>query len=202
MVNDAAIITVRNSSTRLPEKPLMLINKKLRSIDIVIERAKKTCLPIILATSTNSKDDIFVEIAHQHNIKIFRGSLSNKIKRWHDCFKKFHLSSALLIDGDDLSYDYDIGIRALNQLKSEQIDIIIYTQKIVCGFFTYTISSSGIMKLYKLVPEDSIDTDVITRFIELAKLNQSFVHLKNHEHDKNFRLTLDYKEDLDFFRKL
>jgi len=202
MVTDAVIITVRNSSTRLPNKPLMLIKNKLCSIDIVIERAKKINLPIILATSTNSKDDVFVDTAHQHNIQIFRGALSNKIKRWYNCFNEFQLTNVLLIDGDDLSYDYNIGIRALNQLKSEQVDIIIHTPKIVCGFFTYAISYSGILKLYELATEDCIDTDVITRFIEMAKLNCSFIHLKNHECDKNVRLTLDYEEDLIFFRTL
>ena len=39
---DVAIITVRNSSSRLPNKAIMKIKNRLRSIDIVIERAKQT----------------------------------------------------------------------------------------------------------------------------------------------------------------
>ena len=38
ITEDAAIVTVRNSSSRLPNKAIMKIKNSLRSIDIVIER--------------------------------------------------------------------------------------------------------------------------------------------------------------------
>ncbi len=81
MVNiNATIITVRNSSSRLPNKPLLKIKNNLRSIDIVIERAKQIGFPVILATSTSANDDIFESISKEHKIDFFRGSLLNKIK--------------------------------------------------------------------------------------------------------------------------
>ena len=42
MIINAALIPIRNSSTRLPNKSLKKIKNDLRSIDIVIKRAKKT----------------------------------------------------------------------------------------------------------------------------------------------------------------
>ena len=66
----------------------MNIKENIRSIDIVIERAKLTGIPVILATSTDHSDDIFESIAIEHGVYFFRGSLINKIKRWYDCFKK------------------------------------------------------------------------------------------------------------------
>ena len=71
---DAAIVTVRNTSSRLPGKSIMNIKNNLRSIDIVIERAKQTGFPVILATSTSETDDIFESIAKQHEIGFFRGA--------------------------------------------------------------------------------------------------------------------------------
>ena len=50
------IIQARNNSSRLPNKAIMKIKGNLRSIDIVIERAKQTGLPVILATSTDNSD--------------------------------------------------------------------------------------------------------------------------------------------------
>lgn len=201
-IRDVAIVTVRNSSSRLPNKAIMKIKGTLRSIDIVVERAKKTGLPVIIATSTATTDDIFVDIARQHNVHIFRGSLVNKIKRWHDCFNEFGIENALIVDGDDLSHNYDIGSRAMSKLKSNQFDVIASPQDIVTGFFTYAMNHNAIVKLYNVAPSEEINTDVITRYIEKAGLNISELELKDYERKKNIRLTLDYEEDLAFFRKL
>ena len=120
-IKDAAIVTVRNSSSRLPNKAIMKIKDQLRSIDIVISRAKKTGFAVIIATSTDKTDDVFEEIAKEHNVQLFRGALLNKIKRWHDCFQKFKVENALILDGDDLERSYDIGKRDVYELKRKQL---------------------------------------------------------------------------------
>jgi len=61
-MKDVAIVTVRNSSTRLPNKAIMKIKGDIRSIDIVIQRAKQTGFPVIIATSIHESDDEFEEI--------------------------------------------------------------------------------------------------------------------------------------------
>ncbi len=202
MMKDAALVTVRNSSSRLANKAILQIKENTRSIDVVIERAKKTGLPVIITTSTDPTDDIFVEIAKQHNVHIFRGSLLNKIKRWYDCFNTFHIENVLIVDGDDLAQNYEIGSRALSQLKTSNFDIITCPENIVTGFFTYAMKKVAIFKLFSIVPNDSADTDVIARYIEKAKLSITYVTLEDYEKNKSIRLTLDYKEDLEFFRKL
>ena len=203
MNRDVAIVTVRNSSTRLPNKAVMEINENIRAIDIVVKRAKKTRLPVMIATSTDPGDDIFVDISKENNIDIFRGSLLNKIKRWNDCFKEFNIDNALLVDGDDLSYDYDIAQRAMKQLKSSKhLDLVKSPNETVCGFFTYAITKQGMNRLFSIASEDTQNTDVITKYIEFAELNSENVSLLSHEKNKDIRLTLDYEEDLDFFQKL
>ncbi|RZD48749.1 MAG: acylneuraminate cytidylyltransferase [Thaumarchaeota archaeon] len=202
MTIDVSIITVRNSSKRLPNKTIMKIFNDLRAIDILIKRVQKVGLPVIIATSTASDDDIFEEIAKNHNVKIFRGSLLNKIKRWYDCFKFFNIQNALLVDGDDLAYDYEIGKRAMSDLKKSNVEMILNPPNIICGFFTYALNQDGLSKLYNVAKSEELDTDVIHKFIQLAHLKTSFIKLKNNEYDKKIRLTLDYPEDLEFFRKL
>jgi len=202
MVNNVAIVTVRNSSKRLPKKPFMKIKKELKAIDIIIKRAKKTNMPVILTTSKHKEDDPFVEVAKKYQVSIFRGALLNKIKRWYDCFDEYNVDNALLVDGDDLAYDYNIGIRAISELERSHADIIMSPKDIACGFFTYALSKGGIAKLYKIANNESIDTDVIDKFIEKANLKISYVSLENHERNGNVRLTLDYPEDLEFFRRL
>ena len=72
MVNQAAIVTVRNSSKRLPDKPLKQIKRDIKAIDIIIERAKKTNFSVIIATSTSTEDNIFEEIAKNHKVKVVK----------------------------------------------------------------------------------------------------------------------------------
>ena len=202
IIKDAALVTVRNSSSRLPNKAIMKIKGNLRSIDIVIERAKKTNLPVIITTSTDHTDDIFVEIAKEHDVQIFRGSLLNKIKRWYDCFTQFKIDNALIVDGDDLAHNYEIGLRALSELKKSNFDIITCPENIVTGFFTYAMKNTAISELFKVASKEDINTDVIARYVEKAGLKVTFVTLRDYEQNKNIRLTLDYPEDLEFFRKL
>ena len=201
-MDNAAIVTVRNSSTRLPNKAIMRIKENLMAIDIVVKRAKKTGFPVIIATSTAKEDDIFEDVAKRNNVIIFRGSLLNKIKRWFDCFNEFKINNALLVDGDDLSYNYEIGIRAISELKEKSVDLITHPKDIVTGFFTYAISKEGIKKIYSNANLEETNTDVITRFIEKANLNSDIITLEEFEKNEKVRFTLDYEEDLEFFRKL
>jgi len=201
-IKDAAIVTVRNSSSRLPNKAIMKIKDQLRSIDIVISRAKKTGFAVIIATSTDKTDDVFEEIAKEHNVQLFRGALLNKIKRWYDCFQKFKVENALILDGDDLARSYDIGKRAVHELKRKQLEYIENPPDTVTGFFTCAFTKKAISKLYNIVPNENTDTDVITRFVEKANLKIDYVTLEDFERDTKIRLTLDYEEDLEFFRAL
>ena len=201
-MDNVAIVTVRNSSTRLPNKAIMSVKKDLRAIDIVLKRAKKTGFPVILATSVSKEDDVFEDIAKKNDVKIFRGALLNKIKRWFECFEKFEIQNALLVDGDDLSYNYDIGKRAILQLNASSVDLLTHPKDIVTGFFTYAINKEGINKLYSIAKSEEINTDVITKFIEKANLTSDLISLEDFEKNENVRFTLDYEEDLEFFRKL
>ncbi len=199
---DAAIVTVRNSSSRLPNKAIMKINEEIRSIDIILERTKKTGLPVFLATSISKDDDIFLDIAKEHDVTIFRGSLLNKIHRWYHCFTENSISNAILVDGDDLCCNFEIGFRAINEIHSKKVELIIHPIDIVTGFFTYAISKEGISKMYRFANDFELNTDVITRFIEKANLTKEYVSITKNERNEKIRLTLDYEEDLEFFRKL
>lgn len=201
-MKEASIITARISSSRLPNKTIMKVKDDFKSIDITIERAKQIGIPVILATSTHTSDDILVDVCKQHEIEIFRGSLSNKIKRCYDCFIKYEIDNALLIEGADICYDYEIAKRALSNLKSTDSDIIWCPDEIITGLFTLAMNRSAISELFQHVPSESIDTDVFTHLFEKIDSKISYIPLEENEKNKNIRLTIDYEEDLLFFKKI
>lgn len=198
----ATIITARSSSKRLNNKIMLDISKNQKCVDILIERSKLVGLPIILATSISKSDDKLVRyVKKKHKIIIFRGSLKNKVKRWYNCFLKHKLKSACFIDGDDLLFDYQLYKKNFIKAKTISMPYMLKNPKnIVTGAFTYIINFKFLEQIYKKSKKVK-DVDVIDRFyknvnkIENIKLEKMLVN-------KKIRLTLDYKDDYIFFKKL
>lgn len=198
-----ALVTARSTSTRLPNKCFQPIADDISVIQVIIRRAKKIGCPVILATTEDPSDDRLEEIASKENILCFRGAVKNKIKRWADCFAKYNISEGLLVDGDDPTFDYNVGARALSQLRERKSDMVTISPEMTPGFFTYGITRSGIDRLLTKANDSRIDTDVITEFIKMAGLTRSYVMpLPEETKGHNVRLTVDYPEDVEFYRAL
>jgi spore coat polysaccharide biosynthesis protein SpsF len=201
--NSYALVTARSTSTRLPNKCFQLIADRITIIQVVIRRAKKIGCPVILATTEDPSDDHLEEIALKEDVGCFRGSVKNKIRRWADCFHKYNIAEGLLVDGDDPTFDYNVGARALDQLRKDETDMVIISPEMTPGFFTYGITKNGIEKLLTKASNAEMDTDVITEFINLAGLTKSYVvTLPEETEGHNVRLTVDYPEDVEFYRAL
>jgi len=201
--NSYALVTARSTSTRLPNKCFQLITDDLSIIQVVIRRAKKIGCPVILATTEDPSDDRLEEISFKEDILCFRGAVKNKIRRWADCFCKYSITEGLLVDGDDPTFDYNVGARALDQLRKGETDMVVISPEMTPGFFTYGITKNGIEKLLTKVPYPETDTDVITEFVNSAGLTKSYVFAMPEETGgHNVRLTVDYPEDIKFYREL
>jgi spore coat polysaccharide biosynthesis protein SpsF len=198
------IISARMSSSRLPKKAIKKIFDKWTAIDIVIERAKKidNADIIVLATSNNLEDDILTEIAQKRGIEVFRGSLKDKIKRWLDCCKFYNIEVFVSFDADDLLGDYLLMKKSLDIIsKDNNIDFIKSPDGLVCGAFTYTIRRKTLEVICKMKKKD--DTEMVTPYLEWSRIFKGYV-LPVEERilfNNQVRLTLDYIEDLNFFRK-
>ena len=60
-------------------------------LENIFERCLNDGIIPILCTTDLKSDDILEKIAEENNIKIFRGSNKNKIKRWFECAKYFDI---------------------------------------------------------------------------------------------------------------
>ena len=201
-MNKYIIITARSNSSRLKNKILKKITKKYKSIDILIRRAQKTNFPICLATTTNKSDDKLVNyVKKNYKIDIFRGSEGNKVLRWVKCIEKFNIDYAALVDGDDLAFDYTIYKNFLTKVKNKQKSTVYkFPEKIITGSFTYIFDSKS-LKLINKKSGKIRKIDVIEFFLKYLK-NIKEIKISKTLLNKKIRLTLDYKEDLKFFRTL
>src|SRR3989338_8490426 len=140
-------ITVRTSSSRLPQKCLLPINGR-RVIEHVIDRAKliKRTAGVVVCTSTEPEDEILEIIAHEKGVLCFKGNLKDKLGRYRDAALKFGADYAVLFDGDDLFCDPGINELAIRQMITEPCDFLKPPDGLVPGAFDFIISAAGIKR--------------------------------------------------------
>ncbi len=198
-MNKAIFITVRNGSTRLPNKALKEI-QGIPTIEYVIRRMKysKNAERIILCTTENKQDDSLVEIALQNKIDFFRGSEEDKLERWRSAAEKFNIDFFCTADGDDLFCDPNLIDLAFEQYLRNNSDFI-ESKKVITGAFTYGIKVSALNKVCEI--KDSDQTEMMWVYFtetglficeELENIPQKFIR-------SDIRMTLDYQEDYNFF---
>lgn len=199
----AIFITVRSDSSRLSNKALMEILGRT-TIELVISRAKKAknVDEIVLCTTTRPIDDRIVEIAIKCGIKYFRGSLEDKLDRWLGAVNKFGIDFFVTMDGDDLFCDPGLIDLSINQIENTNCDFIRAPKGLICGAFTYCIKAKALEKVCNI--KDTSDTEMMWVYFEDTGLfNVCELDVKDTIFfNDNIRLTLDYQEDFEFFKKI
>lgn len=198
----ACVINVRTSSSRLPSKTLSLIRGK-RVIEHLIDRLGQVRLAdqIIVCTSIEPGDDILECIAMDRDVYCFRGSLDDVLSRWLGAAETFNVDRIVEVDGDDLFCDPELIDLAIRQMHESPSDLIKPPDGLVPGGFTGCLSVSALRRACEI--KDTIDThNWMPFFIDTGLFKVDDLRVT----DKIFfaqgiRLTLDYAEDLEFFRK-
>ena len=169
------LIAVRSDSKRLPGKHFKIINDKLRLsvLDYCIKRCKKSEIKnIILCTSSNENDNVFEQYAKKSNIKIFRGSKNNVLKRYIDCCEKYNISDIIRITGDCPLVDKNIINSLLNVYIHNNYD---YVSNITPPSFP-----------------DGLDVEIV----KLLSLKKSFAENKSDENKEH--VTLHIRESNEY----
>lgn len=193
-------ISVRNSSTRLPNKAILDLCGK-PTIQYLIENMmhSKCADKIILCTSEREEDNILCDIATRCGIDHFRGSLDDKLVRWRDVCKEYDVDFFVNVDGDDLFFDVDLADIVIDQYKNDPCDFIDGN-----GFYNdvYGIKTTALNKVCEI--KDSDSTEYIRLYFTETGIFQTRkvkdIPIKYIKGD--IRMTLDYPEDFEFFKKV
>jgi len=189
------LISVRTSSSRLPEKCLLSFGNNINVIQHIIRRCINYNIKPIVCTSFDSSDDILVKVARSEGAEYFRGSLNNKLKRWADCCAKFNLENFHTIDADDPFFDGDLMKQSIELLK-KGYDVVCPTKSSSAGGASvgYSLTREIVDKAVKMT-EDKTDTEMIWYYLDkipgIKKINLT----AKDEYKSKVRLTLDYEED-------
>jgi spore coat polysaccharide biosynthesis protein SpsF (cytidylyltransferase family) len=188
-------ITVRTSSTRLPAKCLLPFGDG-NVLEHVIRRARAFGIEPIVCTSFDKSDDVIQEIAIKANVKYFRGSLKNKLKRWLDCAEYFGVTAFHTIDADDPFFDGDEMRCSMSLLLEGLLDMVCpsLVSSDGAGSVGYSLTTD-IVKRGVADLLDDVDTEMMWFYLEKIPGLRSTVLPNNPFTPPNIRLTLDYEQD-------
>jgi len=159
----------------------------------------KSADKIILCTSDREEDDVLCNIASNCGIEYFRGSLNDKLVRWRDACKEYEVDFFVNVDGDDLFFDVDLADIVIDQYKNDPCDFIdghgLYND-------VYGIKTTALNEVCKI--KDSDSTEYIRLYFTETGIFQTrkIKDIPTKYIKGNIRMTLDYPEDFEFFKKV
>lgn len=195
------LITARMKSTRLPKKLTLKINGR-EIIRHMIDRLKESDVldEIIICTSTNPQDQVLVQIAQEENIRYFLGDEDDVILRLYEASKQFNLDYALNITADCPLVSIEYIDKIADAYQESNADFI-RTLDLPHGFFSYGLKIDAMKKVCQI--KKSKDTEVWGRyFTDTGLFKVVDIEIPQELQRKDYRLTLDYPEDFEFFKKI
>ena len=198
----AAIIACRLKSSRLPKKALLRIGD-LSSIELCIKNTLKinNIDNVILATSDNEQDAELSKYTYDNSVIFHQGDAEDVVTRYLDIINKENIDVFIRITGDMPYVSYEIANHLLTKHFETAADYTV-ANKFSVGTSMEIISSSALSRVKQFFPNAEYSEYMTWYFQnnpEYFKLN--FVDLPT-EWIRDFRLTLDYQEDLDVFNQI
>ena len=194
-------ITARLKSTRLKRKILLdLAGQSVLSH--VIERAKLVdgVDDVVVCTSTVAQDRPILGICHKHGCYYFNGSPGDVLNRLLSAATFFECDYLLLMTADNPLFSFEYAQRLVNEIRHDPEVDYLRIDGLPLGMDPYIIRR----KAFEVI--DAIKDDDETEFWpEYLKDQSIFKHKSieaDSEHIRDYRLTLDYQQDLELFEAI
>ena len=187
-----AFITVRTGSKRLPKKCLLPFGKG-NVLEHIISRTRHYNIEPIVCTTELPEDTVISDISSSLEVRCFRGSVHNKLKRWKDCCDAFDIEEFHTIDADDPFFDGKM-VRKSMKLLSKGYDLVYPTKTSSRGAASVGFSISKQAIIRATPRHDSVDTEMCWHYFDRDKYIKKIV-LPDKKDSILIRLTLDYLED-------
>ena len=155
------IIQARSGSTRLPNKILLPFYNGKSILDLMLEKLSSiNGTNILVATTTNMKDDAVVNIAKKYNIAYFRGSENDVLNRFISAAEQYNAQKIIRVCSDNPFLDIN-SIKKLIETINENpsADYISFningipSIKTHYGFWTEYVTLNTLKKIRDLTDE-------------------------------------------------
>ena len=201
-----AIVQARMGSTRLPGKVLKRINNKF-VLDYVIERLKFSdkINDVILATTTDKKDDVLERYAIKREVRYFRGSEKDVLSRYYHAAKKYRGEIIVRITSDcpliDPKIIDNIIIKHIDNKADYTSNVIkrTYPRGLDTEVFNFDVLEETYKNANEKYQQEHV-TSYMTEHPEKFKLQN--VEAKGKLKRPDIRITVDTKEDFELIERI
>lgn len=201
----AAIVEVRMKSTRLPNKHLLESNG-LPMISRLIRRIKSIKLIdlVILATTIDPSDDIFVKIASDEGALVFRGSEDDVMGRVLQSAIYYSVDVICEITGDCPLVDVNLTQEAVQTFLESEVD---YLNNAVTGLpdgLGCQVFSTKCLEISYASTNRALDFEHVTAHIirNLGMFSALYIEVPNKLKWPSLSLSLDERMDYHFLNEV
>lgn len=194
-------VTCRMKSSRLPQKALKKIGR-YHSVELCLLNCKKikNVNKVVLATSYQAADSILIN-KFKKKYNVFAGHPQDVIKRFCDASKKYKLDVIVRVTGDCPFVSEKIINRLINAHLSKKADMT-YAKKISVGTSGEVYTVNALKFVLKKIKKALYSEYMPFYFLNNKKFFKiNAIDLPKHL-IRNYRLTLDYEEDLKMFNAM
>jgi spore coat polysaccharide biosynthesis protein SpsF len=202
-VNTLAILQARMASTRLPGKVMLEING-IPSIKFQIDRIRNSKIDdLVIATSTDSSDDILVGYLNTINVEVRRGPQEDVAARFQQILEEYGPKNFLRLTADCPFVMPQLIDQMLGYFQLRDLDYLSNTAPPTFpdGLDIEIVKTSAFMRLTGL-PLTKHEREHVTLGFNTGNREFTRDNFGNHADLSYLRWTVDYPEDLQYLRKI
>jgi spore coat polysaccharide biosynthesis protein SpsF len=158
---------------------------------------------VVVCTTTDESDLPLVESVERYGCSVFRGSTDDIIKRFADAIEHFGFDGVIQVDGDDPLTDTLYMDRTMDLLRSRSDLGIVLSEGLPLGVNSKSFTRVAMDKVIAHYRTERNDTGFIYYFTKTGLVKKAVVRAEGPHHElAEARLTLDYPEDFEVFRRI
>lgn len=203
-MNLGIIIQARTGSTRLPNKMVLPFFENKGILEILLQRLINADMgvQIIVATTTNAKDDIIADVAKKHGCIVYRGSEENVLSRFVEASAENKIDRIIRVCADNPFLDISFLRKQIESFSSNN-DYVCYalsdgTPTILThyGFWAEGVSLKALEKVQKMTSEKKY-MEHVTNYIynHPNDFDIKRIYIPKEIEKRKIRLTIDTQKD-------
>jgi spore coat polysaccharide biosynthesis protein SpsF (cytidylyltransferase family) len=196
-----AVIQARMGSTRLPGKVLMDLGGR-PVLGWVVEACEAAAGidRVVVATSTNPKDDEVFKFCQEHGIYVVRGSEEDVISRFMDVMRAHDGDAFVRITADEPFMDHTVLEQVVGVFRQQKVDYCsnVHPRTYPDGLDVEVFSAKALI-LANQYATRTIDRECVTSWMVRHPEKITETNVYNHLEDmKGERWVLDTEDDYNF----
>lgn len=201
-----AFIPCRLDSTRLPGKALLDVSGELaihRLISLAERSAHLERRNIIVCTTERPSDDPLAEAVDAFGASVFRGHTDDLIDRLYQASLAYPSDIVIEIDGDDLCADPAYMDLAVERIYTGAAEVAVSGDGLPLGTGSKAFAARCLAAVHRAYVPGTNDTGFGYFLTKSGLFNVATIEPVTTAHRlPELRLTLDYPEDLEVFRRI